>query len=57
MPFTDINTVVCATVRKLRNIYLEGRNEEVEISRYGLFIVRRIFFQPPVKLGVGKIFL
>lgn len=38
MPFTDINTVVCATVRKLRNIYLKGRNEEVETSRYGLFI-------------------
>lgn len=38
MPFTDINTVVCATVRKVRNIYLKGRNEEVEISRYGLFI-------------------
>ena len=38
MPFTDINTAVCATVRKLRNIYLKGRNEEVEISRYGLFI-------------------
>ena len=37
MPFTDINTVVCATVRKVRNIYLKGRNEEVETSRYGLF--------------------
>ena len=36
MPFTDINTAVCATVRKVRNIYLKGRNEEVEISRYGL---------------------
>ena len=34
MPFTDINTVVCATVRKLRNIYLKGRNEEVEIWFY-----------------------
>ena len=37
MPFTDINTAVCTTVRKVRNIYLKGRNEEVEISRYGLF--------------------
>ncbi len=36
MLLTDINTAVCATVRKLRNIYLKGRNEEVEISRYGL---------------------
>lgn len=34
MLLTDINTAVCATVRKLRNIYLKGRNEEVEISRY-----------------------
>lgn len=24
MPFTDINTAVCATVRKLRNIYLKA---------------------------------
>ncbi len=38
MPFTDINTAVCATVRKLRNIYLKGRNEEVETSRYGLLV-------------------
>lgn len=37
MPFTDINTAVCATVRKVRNIYLKGRNEEGETSRYGLF--------------------
>ena len=36
MLLTDINTAVCATVRKLRNIDLKGRNEEVEISRYGL---------------------
>ena len=38
MLLTDINTAVCATVKKLRNIYLKGRNEEVEISHYGLFI-------------------
>ena len=38
MPFTDINTAVCATVRKLRNIYLKGRNEEVETSRYGFLV-------------------